>query len=295
MLLPSRDRPSLLKRLFRSLAENTEDLSNLEIVLYLDFDDQESQAIEDSRLNIVKEIGPRSTMGKYNTVCLKASSGDLVMLMNDDLVLMTPKWDRFIREFTSTVPDEIYLAYPDDMEKSRIPTFPILSRKTCDILSHPFPEEYQDLFIDVHLLDIFQRLQRLGHKRVFYLDDVRFDHRHFVSGKVRPDATYSHKNRYQDTLTFLSLRLIRQISAKRLFAAVEGFPLPRLPSRAHRVREPSNLARAFLSYFSLCLTDHGLPFVTRLHWFLRLTKYHAAVRSGFRFLNRKSYTLYGSG
>jgi hypothetical protein len=295
LLLPSRGRPLLLKRLFRSIVEYAEDLSNLEIVLYLDLDDKESQSIEDSRLNIVRNIGPHSTMGAYNTSCLKASSGDLVMLMNDDLVLMTPKWDRIIREFSATISDDIYLAYPDDMERGRISTFPILSRKTCDVLSNPFPKEYQDLFIDVHILDIFQRLKRLGQNRIFYLDHVRLDHRHFVDGKVRPDATYTHKNRYRDTLTFLSLRRTRQISARRLSAAIDGEPLPQLPKQAHMEREPSNLAHAFHMYFCLCLTDHGLPLVTRLQWFLRLTKYHAAVKSGFRFLSRRSYTLYGSG
>ena len=295
LLLPTRGRPFLLKRLFQSFVQHSADLRNLEIILCLDDDDPESHKIEDSRLNIVKIIGAHSTMGDYNTKCLEASSGDLIMLMNDDLVVMTPKWDRIIREFSATIPDDIYLAYPDDMEGARIPTFPILPRKTCDILCNPFPKEYQDLFIDMHVLDIFQRLKRLGKKRIFYLDHVRLDHRHFVAGKVRRDATYNRKNRYKDTLTFLSFRRTRQISAKRLFAGIDGAPLPPLPKQTPMEREPSNLAHAIVMYFSLCLTDHGLPFFTRLLWFLRFTKYHAAMKSGLSFLKRQSYTLYGSG
>jgi hypothetical protein len=275
--------------------QHSADLRNLEIVLCLDDDDPESHDIEDSKLNIVKIIGAHSTMGDYNTRCLEASSGDLIMLMNDDLVVCTPGWDQLIRDFGRSVPDGIFLAYPDDMEGGTLSTFPIMSRKTCRVLSDPYPREYKDLFIDQHIFDIFLRLKYLGKNRVFYLENVRLDHRHFLSGKVRPDAVYKHKDRYKDTLVFLALRQMRQASARRLFAAVEGDPLPDLPEDVPLQEQPASLAHAFINYFSVCLTDYGLPITRRLIWFIRLTKYHAAMKSGLAFLKRKSYTLYGSG
>jgi hypothetical protein len=187
------------------------------------------------------------------------------------------------------------MAYPDDMEPANLSTFPIMPRKTCEVLLRPYPIEYEDTFIDDHLFDIFTRLKRLGHSRLFFLDEIKLDHRHFINGKVRPDASYSHKNRYKDGLAFLSLRHMRQVSARRLYAAIKGWPLPELSDDVVMVDPPENLGQAFIKYFSICLKDFGLPFGRRIRWFIRFTKYYAAMKSGLRFLMTKTYTLYGSG
>ncbi len=164
LLLPTRGRPLLVKRLFQSIIEHTAEVGNLEIILYLDEDDKESHGIQDSRLNIVKIIGPRLTMGGYNTKCLERSSGKLIMLMNDDLVICTPQWDQIIIDFAHTISDDHFLAFPNDCEAGRhMCTFPIMSRKTCDVLKMPYPNEYNALYIDVHIFDIFTRLKHFGH------------------------------------------------------------------------------------------------------------------------------------
>lgn len=294
LLLPTRGRPLLLKRLFQSIIEHTAERGDLEIILYLDEDDYESHGIENPGLHIIKNIGPRSTMGAYNTKCFERSSGDIIMLMNDDLVFLTPGWDNIIKDFALTIPDDIFLAYPDDMEGAKNSTFPILSRKACEILSRPYPIEYESLYIDTHIFDIFTRLAHLGKKRMFFLDNVVFDHRHFINGKVRPDASYSHKNRFQDAVTFISLRHIRQVSAQRLVSVIEDRPLPDLPEHFKLEEPPQSLAFAFYKYFFIFLKDYGLPLDWRLLWFIRFTKYYAAMKSGLTFLKRKSYTLYGS-
>ena len=54
LLLPTRGRPFLLRRLFQSIVNHTADLKNLEIILCLDDDDTEGSSIADQRLNIVK-------------------------------------------------------------------------------------------------------------------------------------------------------------------------------------------------------------------------------------------------
>ena len=294
LLLPTRGRPLLLKRLFQSIIEHTAERDDLEIILYLDEDDYKSHGIEYPGLHIIKNIGPHSTMGAYNTKCFERSSGDIIMLMNDDLVFLTPGWDNIIKAFALTIPDDIFLAYPDDMEGAKNSTFPILSRKACEILSRPYPIEYESLYIDTHIFDIFTRLAHLGKKRMFFLNNVVFDHRHFINGRIRPDADYSHKNRFQDAMTFISLRHLRQASANRLLAAIKNESLPELPEHQTSEVPPNNLAHAFMNYFSFFLKDYGLPLYWRLLWFVRFTKYYAAMKSGLTFLKRKSYTLYGS-
>ena len=115
------------------------------------------------------------------------------------------------------------MAYPNDTQTGhKMCTFPIMSRKTCEILSKPIPIEYEGLYIDIHNFDIFIRLKHLGENRMFYLENIIFEHNHFINGEVRPDASYSHKKRFTDATTFISLREIRQFSAKRLLSATEG-------------------------------------------------------------------------
>ena len=295
LLLPTRGRPNLVKRLFQSIVDHTTDLGNVEIIMYIDEDDYKSHAIKDSRLNLIKIIGHRSTMGDYNTKCLNRSSGDIIILMNDDLTVSSTGWDKIISNFALTIPDGIFLAYPNDKESGHhMCTFPIMSRKTCEILSKPYPKEYDALYIDVHIFDVFTRLKHIGYDRMFYLENVIFDHRHFINGRVRPDAGYSHKNRFKDAMTFISLRHLRQVSAQRLLAAIENKPLPALPDHLTLEHPPDNLVRAIMKYFAIFLTDYGLPVSWRLLWFIRFTKYYAAMKSGMNFLKRKSYTLYGS-
>jgi len=294
LLLPTRGRPLLVRRLFNSILDYTADTRSLEIVLCMDEDDTESHRLDEEKLDIVRTIGPRSTMGAYNTICLEKSSGNIIMLMNDDLTVCTPGWDEIIINFCRRFEDGIFLAYPDDMERAHLSTFPIMSRKTCEILCRPYPEEYDDLFIDDHLFDIFIRLKHAGYNRMFYLDNVIIDHRHFINGKVRPDAGYKHKNRYKDYLTFMALRHLRQASARRLQSAIEGAPLPDLPKGASIEIPPANLLRALIRSFSVFMLDRGLPLSRRALWFMRFTKYYGAMKSGLGFLKRKSYKLYGS-
>jgi len=296
LLLPTRGRPHLLKRFFQSIIDNTQDLKNVEIIMCLDDDDPQSHGIDNSKLNIVKLIGARSTMGDYNTKCLNHSSGNIIILMNDDLTICTPGWDKIISDFALTIPDGIFLAYPNDKEAGRhMCTFPIMSRKTCEILSNPYPKEYDALYIDVHIFDVFTRLKHIGYDRMFYLENVIFDHRHFINSRVRSDAGYSHKNRFKDAMAFISLRNLRQASAQRLLSTIEDRPLPKLPNHLIIEVQPDNLIHAFMKYSSIFLTDYGLPLGWRLLWFVRFTKYYAAMKSGLNFLKRKSYSLYGSG
>lgn len=294
LLLPTRGRPQLLRRLFQSILDNTQDLNNVEIIMCLDDDDPQSHKIDEPRLNIVKLIGTKSTMGDYNTRCLNHSTGDIIILLNDDLTIDTLGWDRIISDFVLTIPDEIFMAYPNDTEsRGNMCTFPIMTRKTCEILSNPYPKDYEALFIDQHIFDIFIRLRHLGKNRMFYLDNVIFEHKHFINGAVRSDVGYAHKKRFSDSMAFISLRHSRQVSAQRLLSAIDGHPLPEQPSQSALEKPPSNLFQAFLIYFSVFLQDYGLPLKRRLILFIGFLKYYAAMKSGMNFLKRKSYEIYG--
>lgn len=205
-------------------------------------------------------------MGEYNRACLDNSSGDIVMLVNDDIVIRTPGWDDAIRAIHESVGDGVYLAYPNDQFKGqRVCTFPILSRRTCELLGDPFPAEYKGAFIDYHLLDVFQRLRRQKVDRIFYLHEVVFEHMHYRLGKSAFDETYRKRSRFGDDAAFLQLAAKRRHAAKKLLAAVSRGELPGPPQGAFR-----EVVSRF-STLNASLLDSGLPWQWKFRlftWFL---------------------------
>ena len=156
LILPTRGRPALVNRLFASIAETTLHLDQVEVVLYVDEDDTGSHDLDSTDFCVVRIVGPALTMGGYNSACLEKARGDVLILANDDMVIRTPGWDDRIRAMNAEFDDQIYLGYANDLfKKSRFCTFPILSRRTCEILADPYPTAYRRAFIDVHLFDIF--------------------------------------------------------------------------------------------------------------------------------------------
>jgi glycosyltransferase involved in cell wall biosynthesis len=263
LLLPTRGRPHLIRRLFDSVVAYTDRLEDLEIILYVDDDDETGQEISDDRISLLKIFGPRLSMGAYNTICLGQASGDYIMLMNDDVIVRTSAWDRKVAELGRTISDGIFLAYPNDLHiGKRMCTFPILTKKACELFLRPYPEEYKTYFIDWHIFDTFKRLRAIGHARIFYLEDVVFEHCHYMAGKAELDATYEAKDYYQDDWTFLNLRPLRQQMAERL----ADFQV--LAASAPR---PDKTANVLLRYISECLGDPVLPIEERVRLFIWLT------------------------
>lgn len=144
LLMPTRGRLKCAERLFSSVISNSCRLERIEIILYVDDDDYKSQSISSSDLNIKVIIGPRKTMGAYNTKCYKKATGDVIILVNDDMVIQTKNWDLKIDDLHNSIEDQIYLAYGNDLFKGKdLCAFPILSRKKCELLKRPYPIEYR--------------------------------------------------------------------------------------------------------------------------------------------------------
>jgi len=272
LLLPTRARPKLVERFFQSVLEQTAYPEAVEIILYIDDDDIESHGLECSRLNIKKIIGERITMGGYNSRCLGLASGEIIVLVNDDMVIRSKGWDERLRRLDESIPDGVYLAYGNDLFKGgRLCTFPILSRKCCDLLIDPYPVEYRGAFIDYHLMDIFKRLECEGVRRIHYLEDVVFEHLHFRAGKSEVDATYTQRGRFADDGDFLALIGVRQNAARRLALAINERSLLGEGGGIADRHVPSNMFAMAWFLTQSVLFDRGLPIRWRFflwYWFL---------------------------
>lgn len=272
LLLPTRGRRAWVERFLNSVARETAYLETVEIVICVDEDDLDSHGIDHPKLHIVELIGPKRSMGAYNSDALHASRGEIVVLANDDMVIRTPGWDERLRAVHAEYPDGIYLAYCNDLfKRNKICTFPVLSRHCCKLLVEPYPHIYQGAFIDHHLLDVFKRLEKAGHGRIRYLDDVIFEHLHFRAGKAPMDATYAARSRFGDDSVFLALSTVRQKQTDWLVAAIRGVTkerhaLPKIsPIPIHGIFD------AFVCYTRWIILDQGLPLWWRCKlwiWFL---------------------------
>jgi hypothetical protein len=278
LLVPTRGRVELVGRLVQSLIDTTTDLARIELVLYIDDDDLESQQWADDRMRVIKVVGPAATMGTYNSVCLKASSGRVVVLLNDDVVVRSQDWDTRVLELDRRFDDQVYLGYGDDcLKRHRVSTFPILSRATCDLLREPYDRAYRGALIDYHLFDVFKRLARRGHDRIVFLPDVVVDHLHYRTGRAPFDETYRRRSRFGDDQTFLELRTTRQNLAELLEARINDRPRQDL-AEWKRTAQPSPVPMSFRSFWRGFMADPGLPWGWRTFLFTWFCGRHVAAQ-----------------
>lgn len=273
LLLPTRGRLALVQRFFNSVIDTASDLSRIEIILCVDDDDVDSHTIDHEKLRITRIIGPRSSMGAYNSTCYRAATGDIMVLVNDDLIMGTKGWDDKLIALDASIPDGIYLAYGNDLfKKEKLSTFPILSRRTCELLGDPYPTEYRGAFIDYHLFDIFKRVKLAGFDRIRYMDDLIFEHLHFRNGKAPLDSTYGQRGRFADDATFLMMVEARQVAAKRICTALRGGEVGAFVPPPRKVEViPPTLFQAISTFTRDLLLDRGLPWRWRSFlwvWFI---------------------------
>ncbi len=280
LLLPTRGRPALVNRLFASLVETTSCLDQLEVVLYVDEDDLSSHNLDSMDFHVSRIVGPVLSMGGYNSACLQIARGDVIILANDDMVIRTKGWDDHIRLIHAKFVDQVYLYYPNDLNKKGLfCTFPILSRGTCELLATPYPSAYRRAFIDVHLFDIFKRLQHAGFDRIRYCDDLVFEHLHYRTGKAPDDETYrlARKGRFADDPTFLALTAKRSEAAARLISAIRNEPFAAGGGSIFQDEAPASIYSAVRFFSRRFLLDAELPYRWRLFlWYWFIGRYLAA-------------------
>ena len=269
MLLPTRQRRKWAERLLNSVARESAHPEAVEVVIRVDADDTNSHGIDHPDLRIIELIGPQRSMGDYNSDALEASHGEIIVLVNDDMVIRTPDWDERLRAVHAEYADGVYLSYGNDLFKGRnLCVFPILSRRCCEWLVEPYPRAYQGAFIDYHLFDVFKRLEKAGYNRIRYLDDVIFEHLHFRASKAPLDAIYASRPRFGDDPMFLALSSLRQAQANWLVEAIQNKtaqPTQHVWSHISSA-SPRNLFDATVQYTHWIFLDRNLP----LRWRFRL-------------------------
>jgi len=233
LIVPTKNRTASLGRLLQSLAATASDLRILEIILVVDENDHTSRAFRFDRLFLRQVVVPSGlTMGALNIAGYEASTGQYLMLLNDDVVARTRYWDRRILSCLQRYPDGIVFIHTNDrLFGEQLCTFPIVSRQYGEIAGGICPRGYRRYRIDDHNEDVFSLLWVLGERRTIYLADVVFEHHAAGTepggrGYVPDPADLAH-----DAPLFQALFAERKELALRLKELIAGRATPALRLR----------------------------------------------------------------
>jgi hypothetical protein len=185
LCVPSRGRPDLLKRLFKSAAD-TGPGAPFELCCWQDYDDRYASKYP-QRERIKYGKGPRPVdgigvlrMSELWTKAASLASGDILGLIGDDSVIETTGWAAKIEGAFESVPDRIVMVYPDDCTGRQWPETLFIHRKWMETIGEFTPAGYPGWYSDVWIWTVAAELER-----AIFLPDVKMKH---YQGNVR-DAT----------------------------------------------------------------------------------------------------------
>jgi hypothetical protein len=235
LIVPTRHGTDRLTRLLRSVWETSADPAALEVVLVIDADDSASRCFRFSSLAVKPVVVPPGlSMGSLNMAGYEAATGDYLMLLNDDVVVRSRHWDRRIRSCLRAYPDGIVLVHVNDLIFGQVLcTFPLVSRRFCELAGGICSREYERYRIDDHIEDVFSLLWVLGERRSVYLADVVFEHLKFADQQGERRYVLDEGVLARDAPRFEALFGERKDLALRLKAIIAG---PASPARVQRWR-----------------------------------------------------------
>jgi len=241
IIIPTRQRVDKLQSLFDSFLAMTHDISRIEIILVIDDDDESSAAFECPSIHTERVIVRAGLkMGELNMAGYKRSSGQFIMLLNDDVVVRTRNWDEKVLSVFKSFPDEIVLVHVNDkIFQEKLCTFPFVSRTFCEQAGGICPPDYVRYRIDDHIYNVFNLLSLLGKTRIIYLPDVMFEHANtIISASGQVEYKPNEAIHAVDTKQFDELLPARKELAVRLAGLIDQHLSGGVPGLRGKLLEP---------------------------------------------------------
>jgi len=219
LIVPTRGRPKQVKCLMESLFKFTEDLNDLQVVLACDIDEMElaNKYVAEylPRVNFVAHVGEfvPNKSSKVNRV-YDFVTGDIIGVLNDDMVCRTRGWDKIVKEHAAKYPDGIYLIYGKDGRFNDLAVYQFTSRKLPDSVGYIWHPMLAHIYMDNWNHEMFKEIGRLE-----YVPELFFEHMHYAMGKAIIDDTYklcTPSDTISDTTQFHQMVDIRHKNAETL-------------------------------------------------------------------------------
>lgn len=201
LIIPTRERINELDRLVNSIIETAYDLNLVEFIFICDNDYQptidkvkqiQSAFLINSKL-LIRERSEFVNRDYYNFGASQ-SSGEFIWACADDLVFLHRGWDKLIYEklsaYLNSINDKIVCAVIKhnthfvNEEARKIPSFPLISRETFNILGFLLHPQIPTWGADILLSDLYDNINRL-----YIIDEVCFlDHISHHTTKIPADG-----------------------------------------------------------------------------------------------------------
>ena len=229
LLLPTRNRVNTSQGNFvydfiQSARETADSPENIEIVFYVDDDDESSleyfDSFDDPLIRVVS--GSRIVLSQMWNECYYESSGDILGHCGDDLRFRTQGWDSIILSKFQEHLDRIAFVYGrDGYAPLNFGTHGFIHRNWVEVLGYFVPPYFSSDFNDNWLNEIAKDVDRH-----FYVD-IYTEHLHPAAGKYIMDVTHQERveRGAQDNVheKYDSLSAERQIDAAKLLKFIEIF------------------------------------------------------------------------
>lgn len=216
ILLPTRKRPSNLRRLIDSLRETS--LNMPQILCYIDQDDDSYNYKYFQEVVFIR--GPRMEFGSMWTELAKYASGEILSVMGDDVVFQTRGWDKIVEDAFAECADKILMVHGDDKGNhvDDLATLPIVHRRWVDITGYLTPPGFSFEWVDTWINDVAKMIGR--RKKLPYVTE----HLHWVWGKAPMDETYedgmNREKQDQNNLRYAQRHAEREADAAKLRKAI---------------------------------------------------------------------------
>jgi hypothetical protein len=174
LILPSRERASLLANFCRTVEENTFDKENIEMLVACDDDDKETiETLKNMKYPWLKYyVRPRgnSISRDYQNWLYPHSKGEYLFVLNDDVELKTKNWDQIALQKIQDYPhkDGIFCGWIADDTKVRIrdkkdaySCFPLFTRKAVNALGYLMNEYYGGWSADIFIYNVYKEIDRI--------------------------------------------------------------------------------------------------------------------------------------
>ena len=207
LLIPSRERPEMLKKLLIGLRATTKNIDEVEILVKIDNDDPKIQEYRNSLKNIgfrvrvfIEDRNPNLSEEYYNFMAKKAS-GDYIWALNDDIeVISEDFWDEYIENIVEKHQIKGKIAYFNIGVRGHsqvlFSPFPMVSRETVDAFGYLHNKLMVNWDADIVLWNLFNCLRdKYGHDRLYDAQKIFLHHNNFDGSAHDECRRYMEANR----------------------------------------------------------------------------------------------------
>lgn len=189
LLVPTRGRPSGLRRMVDSAFEHASAPGTFEVVAVVDDDDFSYEGMWElyNTTTIIKT--KRTLLSLYWNLAYEEAKGPIYMHASDDIVFQTPDWDLKVEEAFDKYPDKIVFVYGDDGDPTHknFGTHGFLHKQWVDAVGYFVPPYFSSDWNDTWLNEV---ADKIGRKEKI---DILTEHMHYGLRKGELDLTHAER------------------------------------------------------------------------------------------------------